>query len=251
MAASTDNRSFLVSKDLVIPLSEGIAIVLGRDPTSCNYVLADERVSRVHTMVFHKDHKYMVKDLNSSNGTYLNGKRISGAPVLSAGDMIEVRPFTFEFVSPDPSHISDELAGRLVKDEKPKGKLEGSLSTLGVTDIVQLLNSTQQSGVLTITDASQATANFVFQDGEIVQAAYEGKTGEEAVFGIIRVREGRFEFTKTAPVNPKDKPKEASAPLADASDRKAQTVGFEKQILRKTQSLLLEGARLMDESPNA
>ena len=251
MAVSPDNRSFLVSKDLVIPLNEGIAIVLGRDPTSCNYVLADERVSRVHTMVFHKDHKYLVKDLNSSNGTYLNGKRISGAPVLSAGDIIEVRPFTFEFVSPDTSQMSDDLAGRLGKEDKPKGKLEGSLSTLGVTDIVQLLNSTQQSGVLTITDSAQASANFVFQEGEIVQAAFEGKTGEDAVFAIMRVKEGRFEFTKTAPVNPDGKPREIGKSQHDPMDKKAQTVGFEKQILRKTQSLLLEGARLMDENSNA
>lgn len=245
MATTSDSRSFLVSKDLVIPLPTGTAIVLGRDPTTCNYVLADERVSRVHTMVFFKDKKFMVKDLNSSNGTYLNGKRVGGAPALSAGDIIEVRPFTFEFVSPDLSQVPDEFTSR-TQDEKPKGKLEGSLSTLGVTDIVQLLNSTQQSGVLTVSDGKLSTANFVFQDGEIVQAAYDNKTGEEAIFAIMRVREGRFEFTKTEPVR-QDKSKTALPSDSSAGD-KSRTVTFEKQILRKTQSLLLEGARLMDET---
>jgi pSer/pThr/pTyr-binding forkhead associated (FHA) protein len=244
MAATVDSRSFLVSKDLVIPLATGTAIVMGRDPTTCNYVLADDRVSRVHTMVFHKDRKYMVKDLNSSNGTYLNGKRINAAPVLNAGDIIEIRPFTFEFVSPDLSQVPEELAIR-VTEERPKGKLEGSLSTLGVTDVVQLLNSTQQNGVLTILDAKQAAANFVFRDGEIVQAAYEGKNGEDAVFAIIRVREGRFEFTKTEPVGSP----EASQNSAGSGNDKTRTASIEKQVLRKTQSLLLEGARLMDESP--
>lgn len=243
MAATTDSRSFLVSKDLVIPLGVGAAIVMGRDPATCNYVLADDRVSRVHTMVFHKDRKFMVKDLNSSNGTYLNGKRVSGAPVLNAGDIIEVRPFTFEFVSPDLSQAPDDL-GNKTSEEKPKGKLEGSLSTLPVTDVIQLLNSTQQSGILTITDAKQATANLVFQDGEIVQAAYEGKTGEDAVFAVMRAREGRFEFTKTEPVAHGDKSRQIAA-----NAEKARTASFEKQILRKTQSLLLEGARQMDESP--
>lgn len=243
MPPTVDSRSFLVSKDLVIPLSSGTAIVMGRDPATCNYVLADDRVSRVHTMVFHKDRKFMVKDLNSSNGTYLNGKRISGAPVLAAGDIIEVRPFTFEFVSPDLTQAPDEDAGRAT-DEKHKGKLEGSLSTLGVTDIIQLLNSTQQSGVLTITDNRQAAANLVFQDGEVVQAAYEGNSGEEAVFAAIRVREGRFEFTKTEPVNQFRK----FDPQTGGQSDKARTTSFEKQILRKTQSLLLEGARLIDEA---
>lgn len=243
MAATVDSRSFLVSKDLVIPLAAGSAIVMGRDPATCNYVLADDRVSRVHTMVFHKDRKFMVKDLNSSNGTYLNGKRVSGAPVLNAGDIIEVRPFTFEFVSPDLSQMSDELGNR-VTEEKNKGKLEGALSTLPITDVIQLLNSTGQSGILTLTDAKQATANLVFQDGEIVQAAYEGKTGEDAVFGVIRIRDGRFEFTKTEPVAHADKTKQIAADAA-----KARTATFEKQIVRKTQSLLLEGARMIDESP--
>ncbi len=240
MAGTIDSRSFLVSKDLVIPLATGTAIVLGRDPTTCNYVLADDRVSRVHTMIFHKDRKYMVKDLNSSNGTYLNGKRIGGAPVLNAGDIIEVRPFTFEFVSPDLSQVPEEIATRIT-DEKPKGKLEGSLSTLGVTDIVQLLNSTQQNGVLTIADSKQKSSTFVFRDGEIVQAAFEDKTGEDAVFAVMRVREGRFEFTKTEPVNSLERPRPQPGD-------KARTENFEKQILRKTQSLLLEGARLMDEA---
>jgi len=246
MPPTVDSRSFLVSKDLVIPLASGTAIVMGRDPATCNYVLADDRVSRVHTMVFHKDRKFMVKDLNSSNGTYLNGKRISGAPVLNAGDIIEVRPFTFEFVSPELSHIPEELSSR-VTEEKHKGKLEGSLSTLGVTDIIQLLNSTQQSGVLTITDSKQASANIVFQDGEIVQGAYEGKSGEEAIFAVMRVREGRFEFTKTEPVNQLEKAVSTAAGAAG----KPPVATLEKQILRKTQSLLLEGVRLIDESAGA
>ena len=235
MATTTDNRSFLVSKNLVISLSAGGAIVLGRDPTTCNYTLADERVSRVHTMVFFKENQFMVKDLNSSNGTYVNGKRISGAPVLRPGDIIEVRPFTFEFVCPESIQVPEE---QTPKTERTRGKLEGSLSTLPVMDIVQLLNSTQQSGVLAIIDGKQASSNFVFQDGEVVQAAYEDKTGEEAIFAIMRIREGRFEFTKTEPVHRTKKEVEDMT----------KTTSFEKQIFRKTQSLLLEGARLMDEA---
>lgn len=237
-----DNRSFLVAKDMVIPLSPGAAIVLGRDAATCNHVLADERVSRVHTMVFHKDGKYTLKDLNSSNGTYLNGKRVSGAPLLSPGDVIEIRPFTFEFVSPDPSQTSTQVpAASLVVAAKGKAKMEGPLSTLSVSDLIQMLNATLQSGVLTVTDGKEATATFVLQDGEVAQAAYEGKSGEEAFFSAMRIREGRFEFTKT-------EPPDRSRAESDSPQDKSKTATFEKQILRRTQSLLLEGARLMDEA---
>lgn len=236
-----DNRSFLVAKDMVIPLSPGAAIVLGRDAATCNHVLADERVSRVHTMVFHKDGKYTLKDLNSSNGTYLNGKRVNGAPLLSPGDVIEIRPFTFEFVSPDPAQANANVPAAVAAAAKGKAKMEGPLSTLSVSDLIQMLNATLQSGVLTVTDGKEATATFVLQDGEVAQAAYEGKSGEEAFFSAMRIREGRFEFTKTEP------PDRSRAETESAQD-KTKTATFEKQILRRTQSLLLEGARLMDEA---
>ena len=52
--------------------------VIGRDPAN-DIQLADRRVSRVHAVLYAEDRVWKVRDINSSNGTYLNGKRTSRA----------------------------------------------------------------------------------------------------------------------------------------------------------------------------
>ena len=232
-----EQKCFLVSKDLVIPLSTQQPVVLGRDPTAANFMLSDDRVSRVHAMVLFRDHQYLVKDLNSSNGTFLNGRRVTGASPLKAGDRIGIAPFSLEFVQPLPS--GDDAAGGGLQEGR--NKFEGSITTLPVTDLIQLLNATQQSGMLVIVDTEGRQADLGFVDGEIEQAHYDGHHGEDAVYHLMRARRGRFEFTKV------DRPP-AAADRTSAPGDPAQTVSGERQIVRRTQSLLLEGARLMDEA---
>jgi pSer/pThr/pTyr-binding forkhead associated (FHA) protein len=91
-------RYFLVSNDIIIPLANNDGVVLGRDPALCNFVLADERISRIHAMVYSKDGRFFVKDLNSSNGIVLNGKRVQESASLTLGDVVEIRPFKLQFV---------------------------------------------------------------------------------------------------------------------------------------------------------
>ena len=62
----------------------GERFVIGRDD-SCNLVLDDEKVSRQHAFLEgFPDGRAVVHDLGSSNGTYVNGRRIE-APVVLEG----------------------------------------------------------------------------------------------------------------------------------------------------------------------
>jgi pSer/pThr/pTyr-binding forkhead associated (FHA) protein len=49
--------------------------IIGRDP-SCDYVIFDQknRVSRKHLELYFEHNSYYILDLNSTNGTYINGK---------------------------------------------------------------------------------------------------------------------------------------------------------------------------------
>ena len=51
---------------------------IGRDP-SCDFVIFDpkNRVSRKHLEIHKKDGAFYIKDLNSLNGSYINGKKIT------------------------------------------------------------------------------------------------------------------------------------------------------------------------------
>lgn len=64
-------------------------ITLGRDP-SCDVVLEPARVSRIHARVQPVDDAYVLVDLDSANGTVLNGDPVDGAVTLRHGDHIEI-----------------------------------------------------------------------------------------------------------------------------------------------------------------
>ena len=52
-------------------------------------------VSRRHCLLFFDQGGLFVKDLQSSNGTYINGLRISGKRLVRPGDWLRVGPITF------------------------------------------------------------------------------------------------------------------------------------------------------------
>lgn len=56
--------------------------VVGRDPAN-DIQLADRRVSRVHAVLYAEDRVWKVRDINSSNGTYLDGARVSRAELTA------------------------------------------------------------------------------------------------------------------------------------------------------------------------
>jgi DNA-binding CsgD family transcriptional regulator len=67
------------SSAAAIKLSEGTNVV-GRDPT-CNIVLSDHSVSRFHAELSVHGSIITVRDLNSRNGTYVDGKHIQSSAV--------------------------------------------------------------------------------------------------------------------------------------------------------------------------
>jgi hypothetical protein len=56
----------------------------------CDIVLNDPNVSREHAEVRQRGEQWFVRDLGSTNGTALNGRRLSGAEQVNSGDEIEI-----------------------------------------------------------------------------------------------------------------------------------------------------------------
>jgi adenylate cyclase len=67
-------------------LRENASLVIGRAPTS-DIPIFDPTISRRHAEVRIDDHGVSVRDLGSSNGTFLNGLKIENAP-LHLGDVV-------------------------------------------------------------------------------------------------------------------------------------------------------------------
>ncbi|NCX98204.1 MAG: FHA domain-containing protein, partial [Planctomycetia bacterium] len=73
----------------VVPLVVGERITLGRAPTN-RIVVHDERASRFHAEVFATDSGWMIRDLDSRNGTLLEGQLLVGDRRLEAGDSFQI-----------------------------------------------------------------------------------------------------------------------------------------------------------------
>lgn len=75
-------------------------LVIGRGG-SADVRLADEGASRRHALLMHSRGHYFLQDLDSSNGTFLDGRRVRRAPLME-GDLIRLGPVaTFRFCMMD------------------------------------------------------------------------------------------------------------------------------------------------------
>jgi predicted component of type VI protein secretion system len=69
-------------------------VTIGRSPAA-TVQIDDKILSREHTQVYVSGGRVMVRDLESKNGTYLNGALIRQPEPLKHGDRIKVGPATF------------------------------------------------------------------------------------------------------------------------------------------------------------
>lgn len=70
---------------------------IGRE-SECNLVIkADTKVSRRHATVIRRGMAFIIQDNGSSNGTYVNGEKITEPHELMVGDSVRIgrREFTF------------------------------------------------------------------------------------------------------------------------------------------------------------
>ena len=59
--------------------------------------LPDGNVSRKHAEIVRRGDRYIVRDMNTPNGTFVNGQRIRGEVDLTEGDQLRVGHTTFVF----------------------------------------------------------------------------------------------------------------------------------------------------------
>jgi len=78
------------------------SITVGRSQTAGVY-LDDKTLSREHTKFYIENGKFFVRDLESKNGTYLNGTPIKNTQPLKAGDRVKVGIATFTVMAEDGS----------------------------------------------------------------------------------------------------------------------------------------------------
>ncbi len=72
--------------------------VIGRDSRQAGLAVPDRRLSRCHAAIrFERDRGFEIVDLNSSNGSFVNGEQVCKVAPLKDGDRIRLASLTIAF----------------------------------------------------------------------------------------------------------------------------------------------------------
>jgi CRP/FNR family transcriptional regulator, cyclic AMP receptor protein len=131
--------------------------------------------------------------------------------------------------SPLQMYFTRLLARRLSQSNIDRSKevtvgMAGSLSEISVAELLQALNMSQKTGILSL-KLPRGSARILIREGELLSAKYDYWIGEKAIFELLKEKSGEFKFKPGLP------PKEMDLPA-----------------MGNFMYLLMEGIRLMDEN---
>lgn len=105
-------------------LSEGATATIGRSSGN-DIQIAEQHVSRQHAVISYRDGIFMINDLASSNGTFVNDEMVQEPFPLFAGDTIRLFEPLLEFLAVVAGDSIDEHS-KIIKASNPDG--QGSLT---------------------------------------------------------------------------------------------------------------------------
>ena len=113
--------------DLTLTVSDSLSVGRGSDN---DVVLGSKQVSRNHAVLSVLNGELYVKDLESSNGTFINEQRIEAnkSTNLAANDTLGFASFSFQVSAPVAATLANGQAAPLVTDEPA---LSASADTVG------------------------------------------------------------------------------------------------------------------------
>lgn len=172
-------------------------VAIGRHP-SCELAVPRSDISRRHAEVLFRDGRQWVRDLGSTNGTFVNGELIEGERALSPGDRIEIGSSTITFCQIDAvqgearATVGEE---RTIVAERVETReaFQGDLAEIPPFAVLQMLELGANTGLLEISGTS-GTARVWFVAGQPVHAETEKLAGFEAAVPLVNMTQGEFRF---------------------------------------------------------
>ncbi|PID46595.1 MAG: hypothetical protein CSB47_03195 [Proteobacteria bacterium] len=179
---------------------------IGRTPSNV-IVISSLTVSRHHARIIYNDGAYFLQDMNSRNGTFLNGKRIRKAR-LSNGDQINIGGYQIGVQGEEDLPNDDEDTLRDIENVFATtidirreafglmvGNVTGDLSSISIDEIIQIIVISNKTGVLKLVAEDQLPRGEIFfNKGEITHAVSHDIEGTQAAIELLQTAAGAFEF---------------------------------------------------------
>ncbi|HEY0981674.1 SpoIIE family protein phosphatase [Schlesneria sp.] len=121
--------------------------MLGRDP-KCTLEIKSGMVSRRHARVLKQDGEYIVEDMGSGNGTYVNGNKLVGPKAIKHGDRIKLGPVLLRFENPSGASVSPLTGSARPANSRTPSAGAGNPSGTATTFTVEL-NDDDESSLMT------------------------------------------------------------------------------------------------------
>ena len=182
-------------------LTHTFRVAIGRHESN-DLVLSSRTVSNYHAELVNEDGRLILRDLGSTNGTFLNEKRIRQQS-LQTGDRIRIGSYvvTLSLEPPinkqeglyrilrDPDSFRPGTRGKIISlraDAKDARKtLQGTgLHDVSLADLLKVLSGDAGSVRLYVRSES-ATSEIWIQNGRIVHAENGDVTGEKALYRVF------------------------------------------------------------------
>jgi pSer/pThr/pTyr-binding forkhead associated (FHA) protein len=201
------------------------SVLIGRS-SEAQLRVNDADTSRRHAEIVCRGGRFLLRDLTSTNGTFVNDRRIEEYE-LQPGDRIEIgeNHITFCHVEADLDDRANDSASTVFREQPTPGArgriFSGDLSEIPPYAVVQILELGRKTGELSL-EGDVASGRIWLLRGDPVHAETKGQVGFDAALTLVNVSSGRFAFEPTL-----DTPQ----PTIEAS----------------VTQLLLEASRLLDE----
>lgn len=189
------------------PLAEGSRLVVGRDKKA-DLTLADELVSREHAQMLPAGDYVILQDLRSTNGTFVNGERITKSLLRPADQVLigtsimkllkadEASPTTVRMSNIEALARLETMASRQAQLSTSSNLMSGSLDEMQLPDLLQFLYQSRKSGVLAVR-TEKATGQVYLRNGQIYYATIAGEQSanpQQTLYGMAGWETGNFEL---------------------------------------------------------
>ncbi len=194
MAGSAGAVALPPAEDLK-PIRLSGKMLIGRDEGRVQILLEHPQISRMHAHITLQNDRAILVDLNSANGTYVNGMRVRQPATVQSGDQIDIGPYALQFTGrtlvPRTREDNVELVARNVcrvvtnrENGKPLTLLDDITVVIRPREFVCLLGPSG-SGKTTLLSAlsgrTEPDSGSVLVNGQDLHARFEALKHDIAV----------------------------------------------------------------------